>query len=76
MLKIKLTAQEWCDLTGAIVYDPDGWNRFGDFVKDWETPIILNEFLDKLSASTAKWPEGLFENPEEFVFGQLTVDHI
>jgi hypothetical protein len=76
MLKIKLTAQEWCDLTGADVRDPDGWDRFGDFVKDWETPITLQEFLSKLSASTAKWPPGLMENPEAFVFGRLTVDNI
>jgi len=51
-MKLKYNSDQWCKLTGITVYDPDGWDRQGDFQSDWDKLITLYEFLDKASSST------------------------
>ena len=54
MKKIKLTPNEWCLLTGIIVFDPDGWDRRGrdKFDEDWAKYLTFDEFMNKCSIST------------------------
>ena len=62
MEKIKLTPEHWCQLTGIIVWDPDGWNRSVEhFDKDWATPLTFEEFIHKCSYSTTNGVNGHVE---------------
>lgn len=45
-------ADEWCAATGAIVMDPDGWDR-KNFKKSWGEKISLEEFSVRTAMSTA-----------------------
>jgi hypothetical protein len=56
-MKIKLKPVSWMKYTGIDIFDPDGWDRAGDFKKDWNKPITFDEFVQKASESTTgKWP--------------------
>lgn len=43
------TPQEWCDLLGARVMDPDGWR---DGTRSWNEPITKAEFDRRLNVCT------------------------
>lgn len=43
------TAQEWCDLLGARVMDPDGWR---DGSRGWDEQITRGEFDRRLLRCT------------------------
>jgi len=48
------SAAEWCELTGIVVQDPDGWDR-GDpnFYENWENKkICFDEFWNRAMNST------------------------
>lgn len=49
-MKIKAQPSEWERILGICVLDPDGWDRKNP--ADWNTPITLNDFLDKCDEST------------------------
>ena len=51
---MKKTSAEWVELSGLEIIDPDGWNRKSQagFESDWNMPITLNEFWDKVCRST------------------------
>lgn len=52
-MKIKFTPEEWQNILGVEVIDPDGWDRrIEHFEKDWETPLTLGEFISKCDEST------------------------
>jgi hypothetical protein len=44
-----MAAQEWCDLLGARVMDPDGWR---DGTRGWDEPITREEFDHRLIRCT------------------------
>lgn len=46
------TPQEWCDLYGMEIRDPDGWR--GRNAPTWDQPIGLAEFWERLGTSTAR----------------------
>lgn len=48
---IKLTPDQWCQLTEIVVMDPDGWDR-SNYQKDWAKPLTFDEFLTKAHMST------------------------
>lgn len=43
------TPQEWCDLLGARIADPDGWR---DGTRGWDEPIDRAEFDRRLLTCT------------------------
>ena len=45
------TPDEWCDLLGVQVLDPDGWDR-SDFERSWAEPISRLDFERRLMVST------------------------
>ena len=52
-MKIKLSSGDWVQLSGLVIYDPDGWNTSGDnFNADWAKPITFDEFEQKVLVST------------------------
>lgn len=55
----KKLPSDWERILGIIVMDPDGWDRQGDFEKDWFTPITKEEFMRKAAQSTCKYPKEL-----------------
>lgn len=55
------TPDEWCELTGIQIMDPDGWDRKNYFVS-WNTPITREEFIKKAWMSTClSWPQPLLD---------------
>ena len=48
---VKKTPDEWCQETGIIVRDPDGWDR-RNFSEDWAIPLTWEEFVTKAMFST------------------------
>lgn len=47
------TSEEWQKLCTIEVYDPDGWDRKGDFDYSWyKEKITREEFKDRLYQST------------------------
>ena len=45
-------------VTGFAVVDPDGWDRDGVIVCDFDsTPITANEFLERAYASSQRFPQ-------------------
>lgn len=63
---MKKTPEEWCQIKGVIIVDPDGWrdmplaqkNETGnlDGLQNWDTPIDEAEFDRRAALSTAKHP--------------------
>jgi hypothetical protein len=51
----KLKPDQWESFLEILVMDPDGWDRKGDFDKDWNKKITLREFLYKSSYSTCQY---------------------
>lgn len=46
------TSQQWAEITGRVVLDPDGWNR-QDFQFSWYEELITEEeFNNRLRVST------------------------
>lgn len=45
------TADEWVEMTGTIVYDPDGWDR-RNFRDSWAEKIDRFEFRRRAWSST------------------------
>jgi len=65
MNKLKLSADDWCKLTGIEVMDPDGWDRRADkFDADWNREITFEEFWEKATMSTTR---NMRLKPEEFM---------
>lgn len=50
------TPEEWQEITGIRVMDPDGWR--GEFDPSWNQPISKAEFIQRASRSTVygRWP--------------------
>lgn len=47
------TSEEWQKLCSALVIDPDGWDRKGDFHYSWYEELITEkEFKRRLMVST------------------------
>lgn len=44
------TPDEWCEIKGIYIMDPDGWRSEGD--PAWDEPISEEEFNWRSSAST------------------------
>ena len=61
MRDIKFSSEDWCKLTDVVIYDPDGWDRKGDFDTDWNKEICFEEFYTKASISTAQGLKGEIE---------------
>lgn len=51
----ELPADEWCDITGIRVLDPDGWR---DDNLPWDAPITEGEFIRRAMRSTVCLPAG------------------
>lgn len=65
MMIEKRTPTEWCERTGIVIMDPDGWDR-KNFEVDYAISLTRDEFLGKAFLSTClKWPHPL--NDEEQV---------
>lgn len=47
------TSQEWADLLGVEVLDPDGWDR-RNFRESWAEPITRAEFGRRAAISTTR----------------------
>ncbi len=45
-------SDEWCDLMGLKVIDPDGWDR-GNFEKSWSEKTSFDEFMRRYNESTS-----------------------
>lgn len=45
------SSQEWSEITGVIVYDPDGWDR-RNYTESWAELITLSEFKRRVWMST------------------------
>ena len=53
MNKILHRSGAWCLLLGFEVLDPDGWDRT-NFQESWNEPITRDEFMRRVSKSTAR----------------------
>ncbi len=62
--KTKLCPAAWSELLGMVVLDPDGWDRSGNFQKDWERTLTMKEFFNKASESTCQYSKLYFEVSE------------
>lgn len=55
-LKLKASSKFWekldREVSSFMVYDPDGWDWRGDFLKDWYKRITYDEFLRKKHMSS------------------------
>lgn len=53
-MKLNLSSEQWCKLSGITVLDPDGWNRQNpNFQHDWKTvKISFSEFWERCCMST------------------------
>lgn len=51
-MKIKFTPATWCAILGITIIDPDGWDRKGNFQRDWSEPLSFDDFMDKVNEST------------------------
>ena len=47
----KRTPEEWSDLVGVLILDPDGWDRM-NFEESWSTPITRDDFNRRAAEST------------------------
>ena len=61
--KLLFSSETWCELTGIIVLDPDGWNRDCSvdeqaFDKDWNKLIDFETFIEKCGWSTTNGLNG------------------
>ena len=48
---ILYSPEKWCELTGIVIIDPDGWDRGSQ--TDYNRAISFSEFYNKAIASTA-----------------------
>lgn len=48
------SSQVWADLTGIVIYDPDGWDR-QNYEASWAEPISLAEFKRRVWMSTVNF---------------------
>jgi hypothetical protein len=49
------TSDRWADLTGVVVYDPDGWDRTNYQYSWFEDLITLTEFKRRVFMSTVSF---------------------
>lgn len=71
-MNVKFNSDKWCELTGIIVYDPDGWDRYGDLQADWDKEIDFDTFINKASSSTTnRWPYAEIDQLKLSVFEKL-----
>jgi hypothetical protein len=47
----RLLPEQWCDIFGVQVIDPDGWR--GTF-PSWDTPITRDMFVSRYRTSTVR----------------------
>lgn len=53
---VRHTSDDWCDILGVTVMDPDGWDR-SDFARSWKEEITREEFQERLAGSSIlAWP--------------------
>ncbi len=54
MNNLRFNAEKWCQLTGVVIIDPDGWDRSdaAKFDADWNKVIDFSTFMDKTHRST------------------------
>lgn len=62
--ELKLRPETWCERTGIIVMDPDGWRHA--HAQDWNTPITREDFLQRAFMSTCqRFPSPLWDEEYE-----------
>lgn len=53
--RVTLPPIMWCAMFDIEVIDPDGWDRSGNFEKDWAKSLTFDEFMDKADESTTSF---------------------
>jgi len=59
------TPEEWCQILGVQISDPDGWRVDG---KPWSDPIDESEFHVRYAGSTISLASLLAPNPKQALF--------
>lgn len=53
-METKASSEHWAEVTGVIVFDPDGWDR-QNFEASWSEEITLAEFKRRVWMSTVNF---------------------
>jgi hypothetical protein len=56
--ELEMPPRFWAAMVGVVVLDPDGWRRDG---KDFDEPLTLDDFWDRMLYSTIYAPNGVPE---------------
>ena len=62
---VKFPSTRWCDLTGVVVLDADGWDRKNGFRASWNEQITIVTFYNRCCNSTL--PSGLAMSLEDMI---------
>jgi hypothetical protein len=72
-MQIFLTPDSWCQLTGIVILDPDGWDRSAaNFQDEWNKPLCFEEFYGKaVNSTTRQFPHCEADELQAFALRKL-----